>query len=103
MARGVLGPSHRPLLVREAIQRLAIGGWSRNAVWDRLDRPCQPHGLDGSASDDHKLDGSRPRKAFLDWPPKGSLHKRVCGRDGWGGEPGESSSMDMATFRCFAK
>ena len=36
MARGVLGPSHRPLLVREAIQRLAIGGWSRNAVWERL-------------------------------------------------------------------
>ena len=36
MARGVLGPSHRPLLVREVIQRLAIGGRSRNAVWDRL-------------------------------------------------------------------
>ena len=31
------------------------------------------YGLDGSASDDHKLDGSRSQTAFLDHPPMTSL------------------------------
>ena len=37
------------------------------------DSPRQPHGLDGSASDDHKLDGSRSQTAFLDHPPMATL------------------------------
>ena len=32
----LLSSSHRCCGVRETIQRLATGGWSRNAVWDRL-------------------------------------------------------------------
>ena len=35
-ACGLLSSSHRCCGVRETIQRLATGGWSRNAVWDRL-------------------------------------------------------------------
>ena len=59
--------------IRRACGRQKRSHPGRAAGEDGLDRPRQPHGLDGSASDDHKLDGSRSQTAFLDHPPMASL------------------------------
>ena len=59
--------------IRRACGRPKRSRPGRGADEHGLDRVRQPHGLDGSASDDHKLDGSRSRKAFLDRPPMASL------------------------------